>query len=167
MSKRTVVGVFRSRDRAERAVRELRDRGFQDNEISIVARDEGRGQQGDATTMGTLTQDLGEGVSAGGAIGGLAGLLAGAGALAIPGLGPIIAAGPIAGALSGAATGGIAGGLLDFGIPEERGRQFENEVRQGAILALVETGEQKAGEAMRIMKDNGAEEVEARRSRRS
>jgi len=165
---RSVVGVFRSEEQAERAVSELRDKGFRDNEINIVAKGrEGRGGQGrggrgeQGRGGGYGVEDVSGGVTAGGAIGGLAGLLAGAGALAIPGVGPIVAAGPIAAALSGAVTGGVAGGLLDFGIPEERGRQLEREVKEGRILALVKAGEEKVDEAAEIFRRNGAVEVES------
>jgi hypothetical protein len=158
---RSVVGVFRSEEQAERAVSELRDKGFRDNEISIVAkgRNKGGGQERGRRGQSGV-EDVSGGVTAGGAIGGLAGLLAGAGALAIPGVGPIVAAGPIAAALSGAVTGGVAGGLLDFGIPEEKGRQLEREVKEGKILALVKAREEKVDEAAEIFRRNGAVEVE-------
>src|SRR5690606_3670541 len=117
----TIIGVFDSRDQAERCVREMRQRGFGDNEISILARDPGGGKkrggrdQETAAEMGE--QNLSDGTAWGGALGAVGGLLAGAGALAIPGVGPIIAAGPLAAALSGAVAGGLAGGLMDLGIP--------------------------------------------------
>jgi uncharacterized membrane protein len=165
---KSVIGVFTSRDDAEQAVQELRSRGFRQNEISIIARDEsGResGSGGIDTTMGTGEQ-LGTGVSWGGAIGGLAGLLAGAGALAIPGIGPIVAAGPIAGVLSGAVTGGVAGGLLDWGIPEERGREYEQRLRSGGIIALVKADERRVSQAADIFRGNGARDVETHDVRR-
>jgi uncharacterized membrane protein len=71
-----------------------------------------------------------------------------------------MAAGPIAGMLSGAATGGIAGGLIDWGIPEERGRHYEERVRQGKILAAVRTDDRKVQEAAEILRRNGARDVE-------
>ncbi len=169
---KTVVGVFKSRNQAEKAVRELKENGFGDNEISIVAKDGKEARGGGATQVGREAgvgwggDDIGEGVTFGGGLGGLAGLLAGAGALAIPGIGPIVAAGPIAGALSGAVTGGVAGGLLDFGIPEERGRHFEERVRQGDILALVRSDDQKVSDASMIFRQNGAQDVETREARK-
>lgn len=150
---KTVAGIFTARDAAERAINELRNQGF-DREISLVAKDErqrgGRGA-GDSVLEGTYT---------GGAIGGLAGLAAGAGTLAIPGLGPIIAAGPIAGLLSGAASGGIAGGLLDWGIPANRGRHYEERVRQGNMLVSVRTGDDRVLMAADILRRHGAQDVE-------
>ncbi|MDI3522477.1 MAG: hypothetical protein PWP43_659 [Bacillota bacterium] len=154
---KTVIGIFGSEDAARRAVEELRNSGFGTNEISIVAR-EGAGRGGDAT-MG-MGNDISGGVTTGGVLGGLAGLAAGAGALAIPGIGPLIAAGPIAGLISGAATGGIAGGLLDWGIPEERGRYYEGKVREGKILATIRAEDNKVDKAAQVLRNQGATDVE-------
>ena len=160
MAERTVVGVFENQESAERAVGELRERGW-DRNISIVARDEGqqggRGRQ-DRTTMGG-DQDLSEGVAAGGALGGLAGLAASAGLMTIPGVGPVLAAGPIATTLTGVVTGGLAGGLVDYGIPQEEGQRYEEEVRQGRILTLINTDENRRSDAERILRHNGAATV--------
>lgn len=173
---KTIVGVFRSESDAERAVRALRSSGFRDQEISIVAKDKGtQGQQGQqnrsgmANTMRGGTDNVSDGMATGATWGGVAGLALGAGALAIPGLGPIVAAGPIAAALTGAATGGLAGGLLDWGIPAERGRQLQEEVRQGNMLAILQcTGsectEAKVNQASNILRENGARDVESHNS---
>jgi len=159
---KTVVGVFDSHDQAEKAVAELRQSGFDTNEISIVAKEQhGQDAQGD-TTMGMSMGTVTDGTTTGGVLGGLAGLALGAGALAIPGLGPVVAAGPIAGMLSGAATGGIAGGLIDWGIPEEQGRKYEQEVKQGKILAAVRAHEEKIEAAAEIFRRNGARDVNTR-----
>ncbi len=158
MSK-TVLGVFDDTHQAERAADELQKRGFDRKEISIVARESagggrgrGRGGEGDSIT---------DGVTTGGALGGAAGLLAGVGALAIPGIGPIVAAGPIAAALSGAVTGGIAGGLVDWGIPEESGRRYEEHVKSGRVVTLVKADDGKVDEASDILRRNGAKDVES------
>lgn len=157
MEAQTLIGVFNSRSQAERAVVELQKRGLTGDEISIVSReDRVRGDRGKGS------QDLSEGAYAGGVLGGLAGLLAGAGALAIPGIGPIVAAGPIAGAITGAVGGGIAGGLLDLGIPEERGRYYENRVKEGSILAIVKSSGDKVNDAADVFRRNGAQDVETR-----
>jgi len=121
---RTVVATFDSADRAEKAVDKLREDGFRENEISIVARDERRkGDRdsrsydplSDVTATGLAVDDsrVTGGATTGAAIGAGAGLLASAGALAIPGIGPILAAGPLAATLSGAATGGLARRMLE------------------------------------------------------
>jgi hypothetical protein len=163
---KTVIGVFDSKEQAEKAVSQMRNSGFDTNEISIVAKgakgEAGRGGNGDNDDGdGNLGMDtVADGTTTGGVLGGLAGLALGAGALAVPGLGPIIAAGPIAGLISGAATGGVAGGLIDWGIPEERGRYYEGEVKKGRILAVVRAHEQKVGNAATIMRKNGAKDVE-------
>jgi len=157
---KTVVGLFDSREQAEKAVSSLRGRGFYE-EISVLAADKNRAG-GDTERYRTDTGggSVASGVSAGSVLGGLAGLAMGAGALVIPGVGPIVAAGPIAGLLSGAATGGIAGGLIDWGIPSERGKYYEGKVKEGKILASVRTDETKINDAARIMRENGAHDVE-------
>lgn len=158
----TVIGVFDEEGQAEKSVRVLRERGFSTNEISVVAKGgdevaEG-GREDDAGL--TMSQDLTTGTATGGVLGGVAGLLAGLGALAIPGLGPIVAAGPIAAGLSGAVAGGLAGGLVDWGIPESRGEHFAQEVGRGRVLALIKTGSAKVDQAADILRENGAQEVE-------
>ncbi|MDT3701337.1 MAG: general stress protein [Thermincola sp.] len=158
MSK-TVIGVFASRDQAEKAVSELRNKGFE-KEISILAKDDQSYEGTDQNTKMFGGDSLADGATTGGVIGGIAGLAIGAGALAIPGLGPIIAAGPIAGMLSGAATGGIAGGLADWGIPEDRGRYYEGKVKEGRIVATVKTDDNKINSAADILRKNGAQDVE-------
>ena len=159
----TVIGVFRDVKTAEEAVRALRNKGFKDNEISIVAKDDqNKTGKRDMEVGGEMDTDtISDGTAWGGALGGVAGLLAGVGALAIPGIGPIVAAGPLAGVLSGAVTGGVAGGLIDLGIPEERGRQYEQELKKGGILAVIETSEDKVNDASSILRQNGAKDVEA------
>ena len=160
----TVIGVFRDIKTAEEAVKALRNKGFRDNEISIVAKDSEQGRGGSDMEAGSdfgSTDSIADGTTWGGALGGVAGLLAGVGALAIPGIGPIVAAGPLAGVLSGAVTGGVAGGLIDLGIPEERGRQYEEEIKQGGILAVIETSEDKVNDASSILRQNGAKDVES------
>ncbi|MTI94479.1 MAG: DUF1269 domain-containing protein [Firmicutes bacterium] len=157
---RTVVAYYENRDEAERSVRSLRERGFGDNEISILAKDEEQSQERERTEMGYEDQNLADGTITGGALGGLAGLAMGAGALLIPGFGPIIAAGPLAGVLTGALTGGVAGGLIDYGIPEEKSRQYEEKLHQGKVLAIIKTDEDKAREAREIMDQTGGRETE-------
>jgi outer membrane lipoprotein SlyB len=157
-----IIGTFASRDSAESCIRELRNSGFDHNRISLVARESGKkdeGGQGFGATMAGDDTAFG-GTATGGAIGGVAGLLAGLGALAIPGIGPIVAAGPIAATLTGAVGGGLVGGLVDMGIPQERGEFYEGKVREGRILAVVDAGGDKVNDAARIMRDYGASDVE-------
>jgi uncharacterized membrane protein len=153
----TVVGLFRSKEQAEEAIRELKNRDFENQEISLIAKDDEGGKSGGT---GFENQNLSDGTATGGAVGGIAGLLAGAGALLIPGIGPIIAAGPLAGALTGIVTGGIAGGLIDYGIPEEEGERLEQEVHKGSILVAVEADDEElAEECASVFRENGSDEV--------
>ena len=101
---------------------------------------------------------------AGGAIGGTLGLLAGIGALAIPGLGVLIAAGPIValltGAAAGAAVGGVAGALVGMGIPEIEAKQYEGKIKSGNILLSVHVADSDArGRAKKILERNGAKDI--------
>lgn len=156
---KTVIAYYNSRDDAERSVRHLRERGFGDNEISILAKDEKQSRSQD-TEMSFQDQDLTDGTLTGGALGGLAGLAMGAGALLIPGFGPIVAAGPLAGVLTGALSGGVAGGLIDYGIPEESSRRYEQHLEAGRVLAIIKTDADKAMEAMKIMDRTGGRDIE-------
>ena len=158
---KTVVAYYNSRDDAEQSVRALREKGFGDNEISILAKEEeqdSRMEQGE--DLSYEDQNLTDGTLTGGALGGLAGLAMGAGALLIPGFGPIIAAGPLAGVLTGALTGGVAGGLIDYGIPEESSEKYEQHLEEGKVLAVIKTDEDKANEALKIMDETGGRDLE-------
>lgn len=154
----TVVGVFESRERASEAIQALQAEGFNEENLSIVARqDEGEGREDQGGTM----ESISDGAAWGGGLGALGGVLAGVGALAIPGIGPILAAGPIAAGLSGAVAGGIAGGLIDLGIPEQDGRGFEEDVKQGRLLAVVEADdEEELGLAENLLREYGADRVQ-------
>ncbi|MEO5952552.1 MAG: general stress protein [Chloroflexia bacterium] len=136
-----VFGIFDSRSQAERAIDTLIAAGFRSDDVSVLAPDmkvshELATEKNTKAPEGTTT-----GVAAGGAIGGTLGLLAGIGALAIPGLGPFIAAGPIMGALAGlgagAAAGGLIGALVGMGIPEYEAHRYEGRVKDGGILVSV------------------------------
>ncbi|KYZ77119.1 hypothetical protein AXX12_03010 [Anaerosporomusa subterranea] len=154
---KVVIGIFESKREAEQAVSQLRNQGFSDQEINIVSK------QGQNQTE-YAEDDISDGALTGGTLGGIGGLLLGAGALAIPGLGPIVAVGPIAAALSGAVMGGVAGGLIDWGIPEEVSRRYENSVRQGGILAVIRTSDSSVNQAASILRQNGAKDVESHAS---
>jgi len=159
-----VIGVFRDRRQAESAISQLRNDGFS-KDISILGKDEqsqagnNRKQGNQTMSMGGSTDPISDGSTTGGIIGGLAGLAAGAGALVIPGIGPLLAAGPIAGALTGAVTGGVAGGLVDWGIPAEESKRYEDHVRQGNVLVSVECSDNQAQKAMDSLRQSGAQEV--------
>jgi len=159
-----VFGIFRSQAQAERAVDALRSAGYRSDDISLLAPDrtvthELATEKNTKTPEGTTT-----GATAGGAIGGTLGLLAGIGALAIPGLGPFIAAGPIMGALAGigagAATGGLIGALVGMGIPEYEAKRYEGRVKDGGILLSVHCDDSDwVDKAKDVLKAAGAEDI--------
>lgn len=154
----TIIGVFNSRTDAEKAVTALRSQGFTSEEINIISKKSGEDDQSDGEFY---EDDISDGALTGGTLGGLGGLLLGAGALAIPGIGPIIAAGPIAAALGGVMAGGIAGGLIDWGIPAEAGERYEQHVAQGGILAIIRTNTGKVNQAAQILRQYEAQDVES------
>ena len=159
MSK-SVFGIATTHGQAERIVEQLQAEGFAASEISVLMPDTGG------------TRDVGhvkatkapEGATTGAATGGVIGLLAGIGALAIPGVGPFIAAGPIMAALSGAAvgaaTGGVVGGLIGLGIPEIEAKRYEEKLKKGNYLIAVHTDESEdVDRAKDIFKAAGAEDI--------
>lgn len=153
---KAVVGLFSDLKLAEQSVKQLRSNGFSTEEINIISKDK---QQSGQTTE--LTDDsIMDGTMTGGAIGGVGGLLLGAGALAIPGVGPIIAAGPIAATISGAIGGGIAGGLIDWGIPSEKSEDYSNQVSSGSTLAVIKTTQDKVAQAIQVLTSTGATNIE-------
>lgn len=172
---KTVVGTFDSISEASAAARDIRAAGFLPDDVNVVANNTQRtGITGDTTTAAARTEEATEhtasgaatGVLTGGAIGGVAGLAASLMGLAIPGIGPILAAGPIAAALAGAGAGAVAGGLIggltDMGVPEEHAQYYAEQVRRGGALVTVRVDESRADEAERILRDHGAFDIEDR-----
>jgi hypothetical protein len=163
-SKKAVVGIVASQTQAEGIVNELQRAGFMSNEVSVLFPDKD-GTRDFAHEKNTKAPEGAvTGASAGGALGGALGLLAGIGALAIPGVGPFIAAGPIMAALSGAAAGaavgGIGGALVGMGIPELEAKQYESKIKGGNILMSVhvENSEDRT-RAKKILENGGAVDV--------
>jgi uncharacterized membrane protein len=152
----TIIGVFESRDDAEKAVNSLRQQGFTNEEINIISKQH---QNRDVNSDEDSDDDIMDGTLTGGTIGGIGGLLLGAGALVIPGIGPILAAGPIAAAVGGAIAGGITGGLIDWGIPADESQHYEQEVVHGGILAIIRTDATKVNSVAQILRQNGAKDV--------
>jgi uncharacterized protein (TIGR02271 family) len=159
MIMRTVVALYDDMQRAREAVQDLVNRGFNREDISLVASDERgeyrqhvQGREGDA---GDVVGDAGKGAGIGAVLGGLAGLVVGLGALTIPGLGPLIAAGPIASALAGAgvgaAAGGLVGALTNLGVPEDEAEHYAEGVRRGGILVTVQAPNERSDEAVDIL----------------
>lgn len=141
IQKRAVLGIVATTEEAEHVVTELKRQGFLDDDISVLLPDK-KGTRDFAHVQHTKAPEGAvAGGSVGGVLGGALGLLAGIGALAIPGLGPFIAAGPIMAALSvaaaGAAVGGVTGALIGFGVPEIEAKNYEGKVKGGNILLAV------------------------------
>ena len=140
-SNKAVVGLVSSISQAEQVLVELERCGFSRNDVSVLLADKTGSRDFAHEKHTKAPEGATAGVGAGGAIGGTLGLLAGIGALAIPGLGPFIAAGPIMAALSGAAAGaavgGVAGALIGMGIPELEAKQYEGKLKAGNILMSI------------------------------
>jgi len=164
MAEKAVLCLAKSEPQAERIVSDLRAAGFPDGDISVLFPDK-KGTRDFAHEKGTkMPEGAATGAATGGAVGGTLGLLAGIGALAIPGLGPFIAAGPIMAALSGAAAGAAAGGLtgalVGLGIPEYEAKQYEARVKGGNILLSVHTDDRAQRTRVKeIFERNRAEDV--------
>jgi len=163
---KTVVGSFDNYSEAQAVVEELVNIGVPRQEISIVANDASRRYSDDRTTAGDTASGAGKGAVVGGAIGGAAGLAAGLAGLAIPGIGPIIAAGPIAAALAGAGAGAVAGGLIGglthVGVSEEDAHYYAESVRRGGALVTVRAEEDMAERAAEVMLMHDAVDVDKR-----
>jgi hypothetical protein len=161
----TVLGLFGDGERARDAITALKDAGFAAEDISLLMPDRGEAQHLIPET-GTQTGGAATGAVAGGLLGGLGGWLVGVGALAIPGLGPFIAAGAFASALGGAAVGAgvgaIAGTLVGMGLSEDEARYYEQEVRGGQTLVAVRAETRWLDQADRILRDFGARAVTRR-----
>ena len=184
---KTIVGLFDNFSEAQQVVQDFVNAGFDRNQISLVANN--AGNQYDPATFGrqegggegvvrdtdgsggSTAESAGTGAKAGAYVGGALGLLAGLGALAIPGVGPVIAAGPIATALGstalgaglGAAAGGLLGGLVGLGVPEEEAGYYTEGVRRGGALLSASVPDDRVDEAVAMMNRHGAVNIDQRR----
>ena len=170
---RRSIGLFYSRDEAERALRALKDDGFDMNRVNVIAKDadkvtESAGVDTAYDEGNNAAEGAGAGATTGTVLGGIGGLLVGLGTLAIPGVGPIIVAGEaataiattLAGAGIGAAAGGIIGGLVGLGIPEDKAKIYSDRVGGGSYLIMVNGTDNDISRAERILRDNGIEEYD-------
>jgi hypothetical protein len=164
-SKKTAVfGIYKGIMQAEQAVDRIVASGFSSNDISVLLPDnqsskEFAHEKNTKAPEGTTT-----GVATGGVLGGTLGLLAGIGALAIPGVGPFIAAGPIMGALAGVGVGGAVGGLIGalvgLGIPEYEAKRYEGRIKDGGVLLSVHCDtSDEITRAKELLKRTGAEDI--------
>ena len=159
-----VFGIYATDAQAERAVDTLIASGFPSADISVLLSDikstkEFAHQKDTKAPEGTTA-----GVTAGGVVGGTLGVLAGIGALAIPGVGPLIAAGPIMAGLAGLGVGGVVGGLVGalvgMGIPEYEAKRYEGRVKDGGTLLSVHCDtSQQVSRAKDLLKSTGAEDI--------
>lgn len=167
---RRAVGVFNSRSAAEHALHDLNDSGFPMNKISVIAQDDKQddieGVDVQNKVGNKADEGAGTGAVTGGVLGGATGLLVGLGALAIPGVGPIVLAGEVATALAttlaggaiGAAAGGLIGALVGLGIPEERAKAYNDRVSRGHYLVLVDGSDAEIAKAEAILTGRGIED---------
>jgi len=164
MKNRAVYGIYRDRAHVEDAVDRFIQAGYRAEDISVLL-PENVGTKDFAHEKNTkLPEGTATGATAGGVVGGTLGLLAGIGALAIPGLGPFIAAGPIMGALTGLGAGGVVGGmvgaLVGMGIPEYEAKRYEGRIKEGGILMSVHCDNSDwTDRAKELMKQTGAEDI--------
>jgi hypothetical protein len=164
-SKNTAVfGIYATPGTAEAAVDHLLAKGFPNSAISVLLPDDESTRAFAHEKATKAPEGTATGVTAGGVVGGTLGLLAGIGALAIPGVGPLIAAGPIMGALAGlgvgGAVGGVVGALVGMGIPEYEAKRYEGAVKGGGTLLSVHCDtSQQIDDAKEALKDTGARDI--------
>jgi uncharacterized membrane protein len=161
---RAVFGILRDERVAIEVVERLKSAGFSANDVSVLLADQS-GTRDFAHDQATKAPEgAATGAATGGLLGGVAGWLVGIGTLAIPGLGPFIAAGPIlaamSGAAAGAAVGGLSGALIGLGIPEYEAKQYEGKLREGNVLVSIHTeNAEQRRLAKEILEHAGAEGV--------
>jgi hypothetical protein len=164
----TLTGLFDRYDDARRAIQDLEAAGVSHRDISIVANDV-RGVHHDQ--LDPAAKDAGAGAGIGAAVGGLGGLLAGLGLIAIPGVGPVVAAGWLVataagvagGALVGAAAGGLVGALTHAGVPEHDAHVYAEGIRRGGTLVTAKVEEPLVPTARAILSDDRAVNLAERR----
>ena len=161
---KAVFCIAVSEAQAERIVNDLKESGFSYNDISVLFPDRAGTRHFAHEQHTKAPEGAAAGAGTGGLVGGVLGWLAGIGVLAIPGLGPFIAAGPLMAALSGAAVigtlGGVAGALVGMGIPEFEAKRYEGRIKSGNILISVHTDDQtKSRRAHDIFVRAGAQDI--------
>jgi len=164
---KTIVGLFDTFNEAQNAVQDLVEKGFARDTISIAANN-ATGEYTQSPPSGEEWSGTATGAATGATIGGIGGLLVGLGALVIPGIGPVVAAGPLIAALTGAGIGAVAGGLIgaltDIGVPEEEAGYYAEGVRRGGTLVTINAEDGRVDEAIDILEDHNAVDVEQRAS---
>src|SRR3977135_584934 len=159
-----VFGIYPTAEHAERAVDALIPAGFMSPDISVLLPDTRSTKEFAHVKETKAPEGTAAGVTTGGVIGGTLGVLAGVGALAIPGVGPFIAAGPIMAGLAGlgvgGAVGGLVGALVGMGIPEYEAKRYEGRVKDGGVLLSVHCDtSDDTSRATDLLKTTGAEDI--------
>ena len=162
--KKALFGLAESEAQAVSIFNQLIGAGFSDNDVSVLFPDSDATRHFAHEQHTKAPEGATTGATTGGVTGGVLGLLAGVGALAIPGVGPFIAAGPIMAALSGAAigatTGGVVGGLIGLGIPEIEAKRYEGKLKSGNYLIAVHAKDgDEEDRAKEIFENGGAEDI--------
>ena len=163
-SHKVVFGIYSNRTSVENGVDRLKSEGFSNSEISVLMPEKGASERFAHEKSTKAPEGATAGAGTGLVVGGTLGWLVGIGMLAVPGVGPLIAAGPIvallAGAGTGAAVGGITGGLIGLGIPEYEAKRYESFIKEGGILLSVHTGNSDMIEKAKVaLKETGAKDI--------
>ena len=161
---KVVIGIYKTRMLAEKAVEALKTIGFLTNDISVLMPSTSGPQNFALTNESKASEGAATGASTGAVIGGTLGMLVGFGTLALPGIGPFMAAGPIMAALAGAglggAIGGIGGALVGMGIPEYEAKRYEGFIKEGGILLSVHAANsEEVVKAKDSLEKSGAEDI--------
>lgn len=164
MATNTVFGMYLMRSEVESAVSALRDAGFSPSDISVLLQESVDSKELVTDRSTKAPEGAAVGAGSGAAVGGALGWLVGVGALVIPGVGPVIAAGPIvttlAGISVGGALGGFAGALIGVGIPEHEAKRYEGRIKKESLLVAVYCASSKEiKRAKGIMEITGADDV--------
>jgi uncharacterized membrane protein len=162
---KTIVGSFDTFSEAREVIDQLHRSGFAPDDISLIASTPDGAENADAAAS-EASSGAATGAAAGGLLGGAAGLVVGLMGLAIPGIGPIVAAGPLAATLAGAGVGAVAGGLIggltNAGVPEEEAKLYAEAVRRGGALVTVRAEDVRAEEAAALLRQAGAIDIDRR-----
>jgi CBS domain-containing protein len=176
VARRTVAGIFADRMEAERAIDDLRMAGVDAQRVGVITKDPSQAHEIATSTGAATVASAASGVGIGAILGGAAGWLIGVGALAIPGIGPVIAAGPIAAALgiagttaavgagAGALAGGLVGALTGWGFSETEAHEYERRVSEGDILLTADVNDELVPRAEEILRRDGGEHINTRRA---
>jgi hypothetical protein len=170
---KTVIGLFTENEDVEGAINELKSRGYNPKDISMIMKDTREAKKIQENTGADVGAGAASGAATGAVVGGIAGLLIGIGAIAIPGVGAFLIGGPLAaalglsgaaattasGAMTGALAGGLIGALMSLGLPREEAEHYETRIREGAILLAVPAFEGQEAEVSQAMDKFGASDI--------